>query len=223
MGNGITKLLIDSVLSIIYCKSENCIICDSCCCEEELICTSCLKKIEFFYESSKLKKDGIELDCYSAAYYHGVIPELVKKLKYKSDFSSGEVLAGYLIRLLNLKVVEYDMITYIPMTSCALKARGFNQSRFLAIHVGKAFNKSVKELLIKTKSTKDQIGLDEENRWKNLDDCFRTKNISKIQNKKILLVDDVITTGATVFCCAKELLKSGAEKVSVLTVAKSKL
>jgi competence protein ComFC len=223
MGNGITKLLIDSVLSVIYCKSENCIICDSCCREEELICTSCFDKIEFFYDSSKLEKEGIELECYSAAYYHGIIPELIKKLKYKSDFSSGEVLAGYLVRLLNLKVVEYDLITYIPMTSSALKARGFNQSRYLAVQVGRVFNKNVKELLSKTKNSKDQIGLDEENRWRNLENCFQTKNKSKIQNKKILLVDDVITTGATAFCCAKELFKSGAEKVSVLTVAKSKL
>jgi competence protein ComFC len=223
MGNGIIKFLVESLLSVIYSKDENCNICGVCSLDEELICNSCFKKIEFFNDSFKIRKDGIELECLSAAYYQGILPELVKKLKYKSDFGSGEVLAAYLIKLLNFKTVEYDSITYVPMTKKSLKARGFNQSRFLAIEVGKAFNKTVEELLIKVRNTKDQIGLDEENRWENLQGCFQAKSKSKIQNKKILLVDDVITTGATVFCCAKELIESGAEKVSVLTVAKSKL
>jgi competence protein ComFC len=223
MGNGIIKLIADSILSIIYSTEEVCILCGSYCMEEELICKSCFKKIEFFNRSSKLKKYNIELQCYSAAYYSGPIMELVRRLKYKSDFNCGEVIAGYLVELVKNNSIEYDLITYVPMTRAALQKRGFNQGRFLASTVGSTLDKPVRELIKKIRNTKDQIGLDAINRWENLNDCFKIKDKKPIKNKKILLVDDVITTGATAFCCARELLVSGADKVTVLTVAKSKL
>lgn len=223
MGNGFIKLIADSILSVIYSREEVCILCGAYSMEEELICKSCYKKIEFFNKSTKLKKYNVELQCFSAAYYSGPIMELVKRLKYKSDFNCGEVIAGCLIELVKNNSIEYDLITYVPMTRAALQKRGFNQGRFLASSVGNALGKPVKELIKKIRDTKDQIGLDAINRWENLNDCFRIIDKNLIQNKKVLLVDDVVTTGATVFCCARELLDSGANKVTVLTVAKSKL
>lgn len=223
MGNGIIKLITDSILSVIYSGDESCIICGSYSVEEELICSNCLRKIEFYNKSFKLKKDGLELECFSSAYYSGVVMELVRRLKYKSDFSSGEVLSCFLIELLKNNSIDYDFITYVPMTRTALKVRGFNQGKFLTSKISKAMGKPSSELVKKIKNTKDQIGLDAVMRWENLDNCFKVKNKSLVQNKKILLVDDVITTGATAFCCAKELLNSGACKVTVLTAAKSRL
>ena len=223
MGNGIVKFIADSVLSIIYSREEGCILCGEYSQEEELICRRCFKRVEFYNKSFKLKRDNVELECYSAAYYSGAIMELVRRLKYKSDFNSGEVLASYLIKLLKDNSIDYDLITYVPMTKAALQKRGFNQGRFLASSLGNALDKPVKEIIKKIRNTKDQIGLDAINRWENLNDCFKIKNKKIIQNKKILLVDDVVTTGATAFCCARELLISGVDKVTVLTVAKSKL
>jgi competence protein ComFC len=223
MGNGIIKLIADSILSVVYSREEVCILCGAYSLEEELICKSCFKKIEFYNKSSKLKRYNIELQCFSAAYYSGPIMELVRRLKYKSDFNSGEVMAGYLVELLKNNSLEYDLVTYVPMTRTAFQKRGFNQGRFLASTVGSAFNKPVKQLIKKIRNTKDQIGLDAINRWENLNDCFKIKDKKLIQNKKVLLVDDVVTTGATAFCCSRELLINGADKVTVLTVAKSKL
>jgi competence protein ComFC len=223
MGNGIIKLITDSILSVIYSREEGCILCGAYSLEEELICKGCFRKIEFYNKGSNLKRYNVELQCFSAAYYSGPIMELVRRLKYKSDFNSGEVMAGYLLELLKNNSIEYDLITYVPMTRTALQKRGFNQGRFLAVSVGNTLDKPVKELIKKIKNTKDQIGLDAINRWENLNDCFKIKDKKLIQNKKVLLVDDVVTTGATAFCCSRELLISGANKVTVLTVAKSKL
>jgi competence protein ComFC len=223
MGIGIVKLIIDSILSVIYSREESCILCNGSILEEDLICGRCFKKIEFYNKSFKIKRDGLEFECFSAAYYSGTIMELVRNLKYKSDFSSGEALLGLLIKLLNVNSIDYDLVTYVPMTREALRKRGFNQGRFLASSIGKAFERPTGEFVKKTRNTKDQIGLDAINRWENLIDCFRIKDKKLIQNKKILLVDDVVTTGATAFSCCKVLLDSGADKVTVLTVAKSKL
>jgi competence protein ComFC len=223
MGNGVIKHLIDCVLSVVYSNDDCCVLCKGYVQDEELLCSTCFDKIKFYNKSFFIKRDGIEIECFSVAYYSGVIMELVRRLKYNSDFNSGEVLANSVIKLLESNVIEYDLITFVPMTNSSLKARGFNQSKYLAVEIAKRTGIPIKELIRKIKTTKDQIGLSAENRWENINQCFKTKDKKIIQNKKILLVDDVVTTGATAFCCSKELLESGAKKVIVLTTAKSKL
>lgn len=223
MGARFIKYLIQSVLNTIYSGSENCIICGTYSAEEELICKSCLNKIELCNSSFIINKEGIKIKCYSAAYYKTTAAELIKRLKYKCDFNCGIVLSNLLINLIKLKNVNYDIITYVPMNKKALRKRGFNQSKFLAKCISESFNKPVKECIIKVKPTKDQIGLDQTSRFDNLMNSFKIYDRTVIENKKVLLVDDVITTGATAFYCCKELLNNGAEKVTILTAAKSKL
>lgn len=223
MGIRIIKYLINSVLSVIYSSNENCLTCSTYCSEEELICGSCLKKIEFYNDSFKIRREGIEIECYSAAYYKGITMELIRRLKYKSDFNCGEALAQMLIKLVNIKNLNFDIITFVPMNKKSLKVRGFNQSKFLAKCIGDFLEKPVLNCLKKVKETKDQIGLNAEGRWENLSSCFEIVDKNILQNKKILLIDDVVTTGATAFYCSRELLKHGAEKVTILTAAKSGL
>lgn len=223
MGKGIIKYLAESVLNVIYCGNENCIICSNMNETEYHICNDCLSKIVFLNDGFITRKSEFEIQCFSAAYYTKVITELVRRLKYKSDFNCGETLAHFLINVINIKNLEFDFITFVPMSKNSLKARGFNQGEFLAKYIGKQTNKPVVESILKIKDTKDQIGLNTESRWDNLVDCFKSKNIKAIKNKKMLLVDDVITTGATTFFCAQELLKSEVEKVTVLTAAKSRI
>ncbi|MCM8709752.1 ComF family protein [Clostridium sp. SYSU_GA19001] len=223
MGTRIIKYLIDSVLGVIYSSNDNCLICSNYCSEEDLICNNCIKKIEFYNDCFKIIREGIELECYSAAYYKGTVMELIRRLKYKSDFNCGEVLSQMLFKLLNIKKLDYDIITFVPASRKTLKIRGFNQSEFLAKSIGYLLEKPVLNLLKKIRETKDQIGLNAEGRWENLSSCFQVVNKKVLYNKKILLIDDVITTGATAFYCSRELLKHEALKVTILTVSKSRL
>ncbi len=96
MGNGIIKLIVDSILSVIYSREEVCILCGSYIVEEELICKSCFKKIEFFNKSSNLKRYSMELQCFSVAYYSGPIMELVRRLSTNNDPIDLEALAKWL-------------------------------------------------------------------------------------------------------------------------------
>lgn len=221
MGNGIVKLIIESVLNVIYSGDDNCLICKEYCEEEEYLCISCLKKIEYCNSSFSLKKEGYEFDCYSATYYANIIIELVRRLKYRGDFASGEFLGNLFIKLIEKNIFDFDIVTFVPMTAKSKRKRGFNQSQFLASIIGKTYNKPIIQLLQKHKDTKDQIGLNASSRWENLNDCFQFIGKYSIKNKCILLVDDVITTGATSYYCSKQLIDNGAGKVIILTVAKS--
>jgi competence protein ComFC len=223
MGNGFVKYLIESVLSVIYCRDEVCVLCKRGIFTDNLICEECLSGIDFFNDSFRLGKDGSNLQCYSAVYYKGPVKELIQKLKYKSDFYCGEILGDFITKLLSCSHIKFDIITFVPMTRKALAKRGFNQSEFLARYVAKSFNKPVVKCLDKIKNTKDQIGLDREGRFKNLEGCFKIKNGNFILSKNILLIDDVVTTGATAIHCCQELLNHGASEVTILTAAKSKL
>lgn len=220
MGNGIIRYIIESVLNVIYCTSENCLVCNAYLDSEETICNVCKEKIEYCLDETKLNNN---VECFSAAYYASSITEMIKRLKYKSDFAVGEFLGSLLIKTIDKNKFEFDLITYVPMSKKALKKRGFNQSKFLADYISKYTNKATKELLIKKKDTKDQIGLDGNSRWNNLKGCFQALKNDNYKNKNIIILDDVITTGATAFYCAEQLLNNGAAKVTILTVAKSRL
>ena len=123
----------------------------------------------------------------------------------------------------NYPELESDIITFVPMTEKKKRERGFNQTETLSVIVGKELNICVKECLIKAKETPAQAGLDRQKRLENLKDSFAiNKEIKKeIKGKKILLIDDVFTTGSTAEACAKVLKRAGAGSVFVLTIAKT--
>lgn len=228
MGNEFIKnikYVLDSIVEVIYPRENICPICNSYVDENEMLCGNCKGKIKFCREAFKIKKLENEFIFYSMAYYSNVIMELVVRLKYKSDFISAEILAGFMAEYVANKKVSFDVITFVPLSTKSLKLRGYNQSEILAREVSKYTGKSVISCLEKIKETKDQIGLDEKNRWKNLSGCFipNMKASNEYKDKIVLLIDDVVTTGATAFYCAEGLKKSGAKDVFILTAAKSRI
>lgn len=223
MGNGIVKYLIESTLSVIYSTGESCILCSSSCGEESLICADCSKKINSLNKSFKIKREGMEFLCYSSCYYNGIVMELIKRLKYKCDFRCGEVLGKLLLDTINEAEISFDIISFVPLYRKSLRQRGFNQGRFLAKLVSDYTERPAAACLKKIKYSKDQIGLDDEGRWENLKGSFKAVNKKFFQGKKVLLIDDVLTTGSTAFWCSRELLSSGAEEVIILTAAKSRV
>lgn len=213
------NFLKDSICSIIYEDRCECVICKQY--EENKICSVCKSKISFAKGSFFINKEGYRLKCYSVAYYSGTTVELILRLKYKSDFTCGEILAKYLADKIKKENIKVHFLTFVPMTKKDFKRRGYNQSKFLAKRVGYILEIPVIKSLIKIKKTKDQIGLNGEERWNNVNNSFKCVNKHKIIDKNIILIDDVITTGATAFACAKELVKCKANKINILTVAKS--
>ena len=226
MGKRIIKYIkniLYCLVQLIYSGDEHCVICNEYSDESEALCTKCREKLRRSEESFYIGPDEEKYLVWSVFYYSNIVKELIIRLKYKSDFICGEILGEYMLELVKNKELQFDLISYVPMTKKALKTRGYNQSEFLANYLSRSLKIPIICILTKTKETKDQIGLNGEERWKNMESCFEIQESKLIKNKKILLLDDVVTTGATAFYCARCLKKSGINNVYILTIAKSKV
>jgi len=117
---------------------------------------------------------------------------------------------------------KFDLIIPVPLHKNDLKKRGFNQSVLLSKIIGDYFSIPVGEnVLIKKKITPFQVDLSKKEREKNILKAFSVEKPEEINGKNILILDDVFTTGATVEECAKELIRSRANNIFVLTLART--
>lgn len=215
--------IFDCIMEIIYPSLEECILCGNSLENHELLCEDCLKNITKCSVPMTISREQ-NIKCYSFAYYSRTIMELILKFKYKSNFLCSEALGNFMVDAYIKNSINCDIITYVPLTKFSYRKRGFNQSEILAKLIGKRLNLSVKAMLIKSKETKDQIGLSGEKRWENIKGSFQINiDKTKIKDKTILIIDDVITTGATSYSCGEVLLKNGAKEIVILTAAKSKI
>lgn len=157
----------------------------------------------------------------AVARYAGTMRDLIQSFKYGDRHEGvplfGRWLAGAGAELL----AEADMLVPVPLYRARLWSRRFNQSALLAREVGKLSGVSVDcFLLARVRRTEAQVGLTASQRRKNVAGAFRvTRDRAFLRGKRILLVDDVITTGATAEACARTLKRAGAGSVDVLALA----
>lgn len=121
----------------------------------------------------------------------------------------------------NLK--RYDIIITVPISKQRKKERGYNQSYLVAKEISKIINVPIaRNVLYKIKNTVPQSSLNKKQREENAKGVYKIKNIKKVQNKKILIIDDIYTTGNTVNECAKNLIQNGVKRnnIGILTIAK---
>jgi len=124
----------------------------------------------------------------------------------------------------NLDINQFDLIIPVALHSTRFRERGYNQSEFLAQQISAVYNiKMINNILIKKLHTKPHAFLHEKERWTNITGAFKIKNPNEVNNKSILLIDDLLTTGATSSEAAKALKSAGAKTVGVFTLAGTKL
>ena len=204
------KNILSAVLDIIYPADDKCIICNA---EDFIgICPLC---------KSNIKRIQTQEEILSYGFYGGILKELILAFKYDKNFTAGDILVDLLLSLIEEEKVDGDYICYVPMTKRSMKKRGFNQCEIIAEKIGDKLNIPVSKCLIKNKNTKEQKTLSKEERMKNIKGVFDIKDKSNIYNKKVILIDDVVTTGATLLECKKLLEKNAVEKITILTIAKS--
>jgi ComF family protein len=152
------------------------------------------------------------------AYYQ----KLIHGFKYQQKLSLGKRLGRSLgERLLKDKIIErFDYLIPVPLHFARKRERGFNQSEILAQELSEVTDLPVlKKVLKRIKNTKDQTKLTPEERIENVKGAFTLIDPEKIEGKRIILIDDVITTGATLSECASVLKEAGAERVMGATIA----
>jgi len=169
------------------------------------ICSACIKKPPLFSKAV------------SFSLYEGVLATAINLYKFHGIKRLYKPLGKF---LLEFDMTEIDAIVPVPLSINGLRNRGFNQSLLLSKIISD--NKKIPIImdgLTKQKETPAQIGLSAKERVLNLRDAFVTKR--NFFGLKIMLVDDVMTTGTTVRECSKKLLKAGAANVRVLTLARA--
>jgi ComF family protein len=154
----------------------------------------------------------------SYGIYEGVLKEAIHLLKFNKHRRLAKPLA---LLLADLDLPEADVIVPVPMHIRQLRQREFNQTALIANHLSRITGIPLEiDALKKIKETSAQIDVDRKERLRNLQKAFAASE--SVQGQRMLLVDDVITTGATVRECARVLAKSGAIEITVIALARSK-
>ena len=155
--------------------------------------------------------------------YNGEIRDAI--LKYKFDEKS-YIYRTFLEFIKNnenicAQIKKYDIIIPVPISKKRLNSRGYNQSSLIAKNLAQELNIEYSEkILIKIKDNKPQSEMKQDTRKSNVSGVYKVINEERINNKKVLIVDDIFTTGSTADECAKVLKENNAESLGVFTLAK---
>lgn len=155
--------------------------------------------------------------------YDGLFRELIHLMKYQGYTLVASELGAMLGQLAERELQEPPppediLVTFVPIDRDRWKKRGFDQAKVLAQSTAKHLEAKLAETMTRNKSTSPQTSLSASQRKKNLRGVFSVISPEAVSGKRVLLVDDVLTTGSTASACARELKKAGAASVDVLTV-----
>ncbi|QQS37061.1 MAG: ComF family protein [Ignavibacteriales bacterium] len=199
--------------------------------EEYFICTGCHEELKIpddeFIKSEFNRKfaDKNIVSGFSSAFVFekdGVLQSMIHSLKYNQNFKIG-VYLGKLTALelqSKLDLWKPDMLVPVPLHTLKKTERGYNQSFYIANGISSVTGIPVSKSVIKRiRFTQSQTTMNLEERQENISGAFKCVDSKKVSGKKIILVDDVITTGATTNEAAASLLASGAEKIYAVSSA----
>lgn len=200
--------------------------------QEKTICLVCLWKLPYtnFHllnnnPLEKKLKGRIAIDSINSLLFFekaSNVQHLLHQLKYRQKEEVGRYLAQLVVEQLPVSKNQpaFDCIVQVPLHPAKLKARGYNQCTAFSTTLSKEWNiPFYPNVLVRKVNTKSQTGKSRANRWENVKDIFQVENPSLIHNKKILLIDDVITTGATLEACGHQLIVNKISSLHILTMA----
>lgn len=148
--------------------------------------------------------------------YDGKFKESILNYKYHHS----PWLASAFAEMMAPAVPQVDLLIPVPLHPKRLRERGYNQSELLCVELNKLLGIAVEtKVLYRQSNTPHQTGLSRTARQENLKNAFSVNHSEQIQNRHVLLVDDVLTTGATILQCAKVLHQAGAKTITAMTIA----
>lgn len=194
---------------------------------EEHLCTSCELDLPLYAANDNIlhyfagRLELTEARAFMKFYHGGIAQNLLHHLKYKGDQELGEYLGRMFIRHLQKESAykRVDVVVPVPLHKSKLRARGYNQSEVLARGMADKLGVTVdKTSIIRTRKSETQTKKNRADRWLNVSGIFEVTS-NKLQGKHVLLIDDVITTGATLEACGETILAAGAVSLSVGALA----
>ena len=199
---------------------------------EGYLCEKCGKILEKYVIShndyrnidvNNIKSINSDIDRLHIFQYKELIRKLIIQYKFNNKSYLYKTFCEFIVK--NKKAFDfiksYDIIIPVPMHNKKKALRGYNQSELIAKELAKKAEIEIfTDVLKKVKNNKVQSSLNKEDRKNNVKDVYKLINKEKIYNKKVLIFDDIYTTGATIEACKKEILKANVKQFGILTLAK---
>lgn len=215
--------MLKSINELIFPMKNRCLMCKERNVEvEDFICKTCYNNLEIVHKEISIDSPYIEKIYYSLVY-NRFIRDIIKDYKYNGKNYLYRPLGELILKTYYSMNIKIDKIAYVPMYSRKEALRGYNQAELLAKYLSKNLEKALIRDLVKTKNTAEQSHLNKIERTKNLKNSFKIRNNRSINGSKILLVDDIITTGSTMSECSRVLVEGGAKEVIGLALTSSRM
>ncbi len=215
-------IAVPSILDLIY--PPKCGVCGKLCCDS--LCKRCYnlfdKESIFMIEKNKKSEFFFNEHLYIFEY-EGIIRKIILDYKFNDKAYLFETFVNFLLK--NKKffqiIKSYDTIIPVPISRERKNKRGYNQSALIAKKVADILNLEYNDdCLFKIKNIEEQSKLNKLDRLNNIKGVYKICNFNRLEGKKILLIDDVFTTGSTVNECCKKLIEANPSKIGILTIAK---
>lgn len=186
-------------------------------------CSQCYENLDFVHKEIDI--DSIYVDrAFYVLSYNRYIKELIHGFKFNGKSYLYKPFAEFVVDMLIKKdMVDFDLIMYVPIHRRKEAIRGYNQCQLLAQYISEGLELPISKWnLIKQKWTKEQNTLSKIERLSNLEGSFFIKYPGEISGKRILLIDDLLTTGSTFNECSKVLKSNGAKEITALALTSSR-
>ena len=189
-----------------------------------LLCPDCQRELPWLTGTEGERKVDFTGGCLSPLAYRGRVPEAVQRFKFSGARSYAKPFGLLMAQCAQDRLKETpDLLTWAPLSRKRLRERGYDQAELLARTAGRALGLPAAALLRKCRHTQPQSGLEEESaRRANALGAYELLPGGKLEGKRVLLVDDVVTSGATLSECGRVLLQGGAAAVYCLTLAQAR-
>ena len=184
-------------------------------------CSKCVESLPFTLAGGK--QDGVNYDCcVSPLYYKGDVRKSILRFKFRGASAYADVYGRILADCIRENPdIEYDVISWVPLSSKRERSRGYDQAMLLALATALNLDDVAVETLSKPHDVRAQSELyGREERSANISGAYKAADPELIEGKCVLLIDDIVTTGSTLSECASVLLAAGAVRVYCATLAR---
>ena len=185
--------------------------------KETGLCRFCRKK----YEDRTIRRELKNIsECVAPFRYEGEVRESILRYKFHGVTAYGSAYAEFIAKAIDESGISCDSMTWVPLSRRRLRKRGYDQAQILAEETAKILGLPCERLLMKRVNTRPQSGLDSaQARLKNAKGVYACIAPEKIRGRRILLIDDIVTTGATLSECALTLKNAGCAEVIAAAAA----
>lgn len=211
----------DRLLDLLF--PRRCVFCHKLIETEDPMCRDCRRKISLMAGERHKKKLTASVDCYAPLFYEGDVRASLLRYKFQGQSVYAEVYGEFLSKCIDENEISCDSITWVPLSWRRLHRRGYDQARLLAEQIASRYGYSCVPLLKKVRDNPAQSRTgDAAKRKANVAGAYAAINEERIKGKRILLVDDIVTTGATLCEAVKTLKAAGAGEIICIALAQKR-